>query len=500
MREWTRRDFFRAAGIVSAGAALLPFVPIPSALACGALYPRCLVLFAHGNGSIPNRWTSNGRGAPFTDGGPLPVMQGPILAPLDRHRSSITLLDGLDLRSGMLRNPLPAPFTGNSSGHGRGHWGLAALWSGAQGIQIPDPDRVDRAASAAATIDQILAEGATTRRASLVLNTNYTSYYPENYVPAYSGPNAPVNPRTSPRAVFDDLFGAPVTGGTAATQRRRAERRSVFGVLRGELGRLRTELPPVDRERLDRHLEQVDALDGRLVSESDPVVCDGASRPTDPMYPPTYYGYNPAFSTKLNLHFDVIRLALACDLTRIINFMVEREHNAFLLTPETGDLAAFTSEHTVSHETFASSSEARRLQAVDVITHQRRALTEHFSGLLDRLNEGSGPTLLEETLVVWGSPMSWGGAHTSLRIPFVVASRHPSIQTNRYFRLGNKEIDVDAGAPNPHTIPSVSIPHNRLLTSIMHIMGRTDIERVGDVMGGQTLDNTPLEQLCARRV
>jgi hypothetical protein len=427
----------------------------------------------------------------------LPVMQGPILAPLDRHRASITLLDGLDLRSGMLTNPLPPGFSGNSTGHGKAHWGLAALWSGAQGIPIPDPARVDRAASAAATIDQILAEGATTRRASLVLNTNYTSYYPENYIPAYSGPNAPIIPRTSPRAVFDDLFGAPITGGVVATQRRRAERRSAFGVLRGELARLRTELPAVDRERLDRHLEQVDVLDTRLRSETDPVVCDGASRPVDPTYPSTYYGFNPAFSEKLNLHFDVIRLALACDLTRIVNFLVEREHNAFLLTPETGELESFANEHTISHETFSTISEARRIQAVDVITHQRRALTEHFAGFLDRLTEGSGPTLLEESLVVWGSPMSWGGAHTSLRIPFVVASRHPSVRTNRYYRLGNKEIDVDAGAPNPHTIPSVSIPHNRLLTSIMHLMGRTDIERVGDVMGGQTLDNSPLEVLCA---
>jgi hypothetical protein len=427
-------------------------------------------------------------------------MQGPILAPLDRHRSSITLIDGLDLRSGMLRNPLPTGFTGTGSGYGRSHWGFASLWSGAQGIQIPDPNRTDRAASAAATIDQILADGATTRRASLVLGTSYTTYYPENYIPAYSGPNAPIIPRTSPRAVFDDLFGEPVTGGAVAAQRRRAERRAVFGVLRGEIGRLRAELPAVDRDRLDQHLEQINALDQRLVRDAEPVVCNDATRPTDPAYPATYYGHNPGLSIKLGLHFDVIRLALACDLTRIVNLVVEREHNAYLLTPETGDLAEFTNEHATSHETFASTSEARRLRAVDVITHQRRALTELFAGFLDRLTAGSGTTLLEESLVVWGSPMSWGGAHTSLRIPFVVASRHPSVQTNRYYRLSNKELDIDAGVPDPGSIPSISTPHNRLLTSIMHIMGRTDIERVGDEFGGQTVDNTPLDQLCTGAV
>lgn len=499
MREWTRRDFFRAAGIGAAGAALLPFVPIPAAHACSGTHPRCLVLFAHGNGSIPNRWTSNGPGTPFTNGGTLPVMQGPILAPLDRHRTSIALLDGFDFRAGLMSRPLPAGFPGNGTGRAAGHWGLATLWSGAQGIYVGDSEMgFPRSHSAAATIDQVLAQGATTRRASLVLGTNFDgSDRSENYISAYSGPNAPIIPRTSPRAVFDDLFGAPVgTGGTAAAQRRRAERRSIFGVLRGELGRLRTELPTVDRERLDQHLGQVDELDARIVSDADPVVCTGGVRPPlEPAYS-SWSGYNASVLQRLDLHFDVIRLALSCDLTRIVNLMFEHEHMSRLVAPLTGDLAALTNEHINTHETLTTTSEARRRQAIDVVTHQRRALTESFAGFLDRLAAGTGPTLLDETLVVWGSGMSWGGAHVSLRVPFVVASRHPSVRTNRYHRFGNKEINVDAGATSPNAITSMSVPHNRLLTSIAHLMGRTDIERVGDVNGGQTLDNSPLEQLC----
>jgi hypothetical protein len=298
--------------------------------------------------------------------------------------------------------------------------------------------------------------------------------------------------------VFDDLFGAPIIGGgEAAAQRRRAERRSLFGMVRGELGRLRTELPSVDRDRLDQHLAQIEDLDERLMESETPVVCSDATRPAaEPNYS-RWVGYNPEVLQRLNLHFDLIRLALACDLTRIVNLMFEHEHTSRLLVPETGALAGLTNEHINTHETLTSTSEARRRQAIDVVTHQRRALAEAFAGFLDRLAEGSGPTLLDQTLAVWGSGMSWGGAHVSLRIPFVVASGHASVRTNRYHRFGNKELDVDAGPRGPNAVSSVSVPHNRLLTSILHLMGRTDIERVGDPNGGQTLDNSPLNQLCA---
>jgi hypothetical protein len=497
-REWTRRDFFRAAGIGAAGAALLPFVPIPAAHACGTAHPRCLVLFAHGNGGIPNRWTSNGTGTPFTNNAALPVMQGPILAPLNRHRQSLALFDGFDLRAGMLTRPLPSG--GNGSGRARGHWGMATLWTGAQGIGIGNTsDGFSRSTAAAASIDQILAQGATTRRASLVLGTNYNnSDRPENYMPAYAGPNQPIIPRTSPRAVFDDLFGAPIVGGgEAAAQRRRAERRSLSGMVRGELGRLRTELPSVDRERLDQHLAQIEDLDERLMENETPVVCSDATRPAaEPAYS-SWGGYNPELLTRLNLHFDLIRLAFACDLTRIVNLMYEHEHVPRLLVRETGALAGFMNEHTVTHETLSTTSEARRQQAIQCVTNQRRALADAFAGFLDRLATGPGPTLLSETLAVWGSGMSWGGSHVGLRVPFVVASGHASVRTNRYHQMSNKVLDVDAGVRNPHTFSSMSIPHNRLLTSIVQLMGRTDIERVGDPNGGQTLDNTPLTELCA---
>jgi hypothetical protein len=425
-------------------------------------------------------------------------MQGPILAPLNRHRESIALFDGFDLRAGMLSRPLPSG--GNGTGLAAGHWGLATLWSGAQGLRIGTAaDGFPRSTSAAATIDQILAQGATTRRASLVLGTDYNGGGVfEHFISAYAGPNEPIIPRTSPRAVFDDLFGAPVGGGgEAAAQRRRAERRSLFGMVRGELGRLRTELPSVDRERLDRHLEQVNELDQRLGEDEAPVVCAGAMRPpVEPNYS-RWSGYNPEVLQRLDLHFDVIRLALACDLTRIVNLMFESEATSRLLVAETGALAGFTNEHTNTHETLTSSSEARRRQAIDVVTNQRRSLAEAFAGFLDRLATGPGPTLLSETLTVWGTAMSWGGAHVSLRVPFVVASGHASVRTNRYHQMSNKELDVDAGVRNPYQATSISVPHNRLLTSILHLMGRTDIERVGDPNGGQTLNNSPLSQLCA---
>ena len=80
--------------------------------------------------------------------------------------------------------------------------------------------------------------------------------------------------------------------------------------------------------------------------------------------------------------------------------------------------------------------------------------------MLDEVPEGSG-TLLDNTVVVWTSELSSGNNHSMRNMPYVIAGGASYFDTGRYVRFGGDD-------------------HSRLLVSLCHAMGLTDISRVGD--------------------
>ena len=95
--------------------------------------------------------------------------------------------------------------------------------------------------------------------------------------------------------------------------------------------------------------------------------------------------------------------------------------------------------------------------------------SQHFAYLLDRLDsipEGNG-TMLDNTLVVWGSELGKGNSHSFQNIPFVLAGGLAgSVKTGRFLNYPNTTM------------------HNRLLVSICNLMGLPNIQTVGNTDTG----------------
>jgi hypothetical protein len=454
--------------------ALAPFIPtLAEADASG---PKRLLLFTHPQGSNPDRWRSNGGGARFTNGGALPELQGPMLTPLNRHRSGLILLDGLDITSATL----PAVGDGGGTPMVAGHSGRSVLWSGARMTRnpaLPNDDHT-RFFSSAPTIDHIIGEGTGTRFASLVLGT--TSWLGRDSYSLWSYRDA-ADPDTAivdPQVTFDLLFGM-LDADSGVASRRRAERRSVLDMVRGELGRLRGELPSHDRDRLDRHVESVSALE-RRVAITGGAVCARPDRPRDT-------GDNDQL-TRLRMQSELGIMALACDLTRVVSIALAKEGGTPTWLPGGEDT------HLASHESFSGATPEARRASLDIVTLQNRIVADEFATMVDRLQ---GASIYDNTIAVWGASMGWGGPHTSWNAPFIVASGRSDLRTGRYHRWGTYETGVDNGTEPNVWVPAGGIPHNRLLTSLLHAMERPDVTRVGDAGGGAELDNTPLSELFA---
>ncbi|MCU0657502.1 MAG: DUF1552 domain-containing protein [Polyangiaceae bacterium] len=79
-----RRDLLRALGL---GAAALPFLPRLEARSAAPPPPKRIVFFFNANGTIHESWLPR-----MVDGA---LELSPILAPLERHRSRLLVVDGL---------------------------------------------------------------------------------------------------------------------------------------------------------------------------------------------------------------------------------------------------------------------------------------------------------------------------------------------------------------------------------------------------------------------
>jgi len=160
------------------------------------------------------------------------------------------------------------------------------------------------------------------------------------------------------------------------------------------------------------------------------------------------------------LQIDTMVAALACDQTRVATFMYDNGNGQKVPTW----LDIYEPHHQISHRQDAES--VAKLTAINA------DIAGHFSYLLEKLDsipEGSG-TMLDNSFVVWANELGNGRYHRTENIPFVLAGGAGGyFETDRFLTAGGQD-------------------HNRLLVSMCHAMGLTDVESYGK----EGLDTGPL--------
>lgn len=451
-RGWGRRRFLQGLGLAGAVTALRPFVPALDSAHAESLFPKRLIILNTPNGiSNISDWRPSGSERDFS--------LSPILQPLERHRSGLVVVDGVDNA---------AVF--DSAHHG--HYGPPTFWTGIEfGSEASNYDELKnidhRGWAKGPSVDQIIARriGGDTAFQSVQLGVHVTNSHQLHARPFWAGENDWLPPMTDPRQVFDRMFGD-FDPDAAVDERRIAERRSVLNGLTGELSALRRRLGASDRQRIDSHLEGLSALERRL-GASLGTACASPDRP-----PSLSVNASSAYPEVTQLQIQLIGSMLACDLTRVVTLQWGREGGqgtaSWLDHPE--------GIHRVSHDT--SSTGRRRMRDLNVWQAQQ------FADLLDTLAsfpEGDG-TLLDNSLVVWGSQISTSYAHSNRNCPVVVydgaAQRHFDTGTNgRWLRFGSFTGDYDSFADFRRD--RGCRPMNDLLVSMCHAMGCDDVTQVG---------------------
>jgi hypothetical protein len=369
-----------------------------------------------GNGFIPSAFTPQPRKT-----GPLGVLS-PILAPLEKVKSKITVVSGFDLKTG---RPDGLP-------HGHFFGGLSGACGNPSGktFQLP-------------TIDQVIALqgdlGAGVPYKSLQVGVcDGSGGISQQAYKALSsrGPNAQNVIEFSPQAQFDTLFksGTPAKGGGATGSSSPdpglLSETSVLDGIREDAQALQSRLGREDRARLDAHLTGLRAIEERLrlmgqPGQSASAVC--SKTPTGLLGADNSAQLDPAIAAA---HDDIMVMALACDLTRVFFYQLSRPA-ANIIYPWLKDVHVMGDTkpkdfHGINHrydETLAMTGGT--IKGVDAAIKGQLHTMELFSNLLqkmDAVDEGNG-TLLDNSTVLISSCISWGKTHTPWEWPCVIGGR-----------------------------------------------------------------------------
>ena len=265
---------------------------------------------------------------------------------------------------------------------------------------------------------------------------------------------SPVPAELNPRTVFERLFGDGESTDPAARGARLAEQKSVLDYITGSLSRLRGSIGKGDTRKLDEYLEAVRDIERRVQRAEEQNVTMQLPHMDRPSAVPDHYEEY----TKLMLDLQVI--AWQTDMTRVSSFMMGRDGS----NRPYREIGISDGHHSISHH----QQDPERVEKLMKIDELHVAM---FAYLLKRLQEtpdGDG-TLLDHSLIVFGSSLSESNIHTHDDLPIVLAGR------------ANGQIEG-----NRHLVYAKETPLNNLFLNMFDLAGLPHVEGFGDSTGRLT--------------
>ena len=455
MNRFNRRQALKAVGL-GALSTLAAGTRNPVAFAGEPSSPSRVVFFVTPHGHVPKAWNvpiPGGAPDAFAERALAPLALeefSEVLRPLHAFRDRLLAIEGLAHTSVLADIAGVMKSGGDLNNHSIG---IAGLLTGARALQRPGLPCTGGSRS----LDQELA-------ARLVAPGRYGSrVYGYDYVPnstiapfSFLGPGQATPIVSDPTTAFADLMGYYVPAGAGQAQ----TREQLFGAMRPSvLDHVAVEyealLPRLDdkaaKQKLSDHRDLVRQLEVSLGR--------GPSAQCDPKW--------TAAGHRIAQFMRVAKVALACDLTRVITFQAP--------VPQTSELGypSDTDFHGYAHQSIAGATSCGTTYS----PRAERAITDlgiwyagHFANLLQELDsvpEGNG-TLLDHTAVVWVTELATPTHLHHDTFALVAGGCNDFFRTGRYVRYPRKFTSPikDFAAVGP--------AHNRLHTSILQAMGQAD--------------------------
>ncbi len=390
-----RRTFLRGMGATLALPLLDAMVPALSAVAktaAGAQPTPRLGFFYAPNGTYLPNFHPKRVGPEFE--------LTPVLKSLESVRDRIVVLSGLSNKGAE-----------NLSEGGGVHTRVGVAWL--SGVRPKKTEGAD--VEAGISIDQMAAAviGKDTPLNSLQLaldhdfvvgscENGYSCVYQRTF--SWKTPTTPMPMESNPRAVFERLFGE---GGTSAERSARLRQdRSVLDLALADMARLQKRLGAGDRRMVDEYLTSVRDVEQRIVRAEKQTAASEAPIGETPV------GIPDSFDEHAKLMYDLNLLAYRADVTRVTAFQISRELSGraypWIGVPD--------GHHTVSHHQL----DPEKIGKATKINAYHMSL---FARLVEKMRDtpdGDG-SLLDHTILMYGTGMGDSDHHTPVNLPVVLA-------------------------------------------------------------------------------
>ena len=386
-RAMSRRTFLRGVGVTLA----LPFLEaMRPAVAAESLteIPRRMVAIETNMGILPQFFF------PETAGGEYQL--SPYLQRLAAHRQQMTVFSGVSL-------------PGVTGAHAAERCFLTGT---------PHPER--GGFRNGVSLDQYAAEliGHRTRYPSLVLAMSN-----ENPTLSFTRSGAPIPAEKSPRKLFQKLFVQGRPEEVEANVEALRQGRSTLDFVSEQSKRLNRSLNPADQRRLDQYFTAVRELEQRLHRSQE---WERKPKPIVTVKPPEDIEDIRQFVNKTRLTFDVIKLALETDSTRIISLFIDT-----------------TVIHNITHH-------GNRPEVLDELRKHEEGQFDVLAGFLKSLSETpeEGQTIFDRTMVLYGTCMGSANSHSNVNLPVLIAGggfkhgQHLAFDTEHNYPLSNLYVSM----------------------------------------------------------
>ncbi len=378
-----RRTFLRGAGVAMA----LPFLeamrPSLAKDAQDEAVPRRMIAIETNMGILPQFFFPEQAGKDYS--------LSPYLQRLASHRQNMTVFTGVNL-------------PGVTGGHAAERCFLTGT---------PHPER--GGFRNWVSLDQYAAEqiGNLTRYPSLVLAVTN-----ENPTLSFTRSGAPIPAEKSPRKLFEKLFVQGKADEVDANVEALRQGRSTLDFVGDQSRRLNRGLSPSDQQRLDQYFTSVRELERRLESAQE---WEYRPKPQIQAAPPDDIDDIRRFVEKSGLMFDMIKLALETDSTRIVSLFVDT-----------------TVIHNITHH-------GNRPDVLDELRGHEEGQFDALNTFLTSLAETreEGQTLLDRTMVLYGTCMGSANSHSNTNLPALIAGggfkhgQHLAFDTQNNYPLSN---------------------------------------------------------------
>jgi hypothetical protein len=346
------------------------------------------------NGIIPAAWTPTAEGANWEF--------NRTMKPIEPFRDQLTVVSGL------------AQINGRALGDGAGDHGRA----GATWLTGAHPKKTEGAGiHAGISADQVAAKefGKSTQLASLEIGLDSPSLAggcDSGYSCAYTNtiswrsPTTPLPMEMNPRALFERLFGDGDSTDPAARMKTLKDQSSILDYITGDIDRMETNLGARDRGKLSEYMDSIRDVERRIQKAEEqnasmkmPVIERPAGVPAD-------------LEEHAKLMMDLQVIAFQADLTRVITFMIAREGS----NRSYRQIGVSDGHHSVTHH----GNDPEKVEKTTLIDTYHVKLFSYYLGKLQSTRDGDG-SLLDHSLILYGSSICDGNAHTHHNLPLVLA-------------------------------------------------------------------------------